>query len=64
MDDGGILKEFFSNGGLQGSFAICVACYLLIRVEADIKALRAAVEKFSHCKSCTLSPFTEVSDDN
>lgn len=42
---------------LQGSFAIAVAAFLLLRMENELKKLRAAIETLRHCQTCTASPW-------
>lgn len=43
---------------LQGSFAIAVAAFLLLRMENELKKLRAAIETLRHCQTCTASPWS------
>ncbi|MBQ7263224.1 MAG: YvrJ family protein [Synergistaceae bacterium] len=41
---------------LQGSFAIAVAAFLLIRMEHQLAALTQAIALLRHCRTCRLSP--------
>lgn len=42
---------------LQGSFAIAVAAFLLLRMEKELRKLREAIETLRHCQTCTASPW-------
>lgn len=45
--EGKILENFLSSG-----FAVCVAAFLLLRLEREIKELRAAIERLARCQIC------------
>jgi len=42
-----ILGSFMSSG-----FAACVACFVLLRLERELKELRRAIEKLARCQVC------------
>ena len=48
---------------LQGSFAIAVAAFLLIRLEKRIDDLTKAINMLRHCTNCKLSPWQIVPND-
>jgi len=45
---------------LQGSFAIIVAGYLLLRMEKRMDDLTKAINLLRHCQTCRLSPWKTV----
>lgn len=45
---------------LQGSFAIIVAAYLLLRMERKLDDLSKAINLLRHCQNCRLSPWKTV----
>ena len=47
---------------LQGSFAIAVAAFLLIRMEHQLAALTQAIALLRHCQTCRLSPWKTTMD--
>ena len=55
MDSIGIIKDF-ASGVASNGFAVAVAGYLLIRMETELKALRASIDRLSHCPTCINSP--------
>ena len=42
-----IFENFMSSG-----FAICVAGFVLLRLERELKELRMAIEKLARCQVC------------
>ena len=55
------MEELITSAAANG-FPIAVAVYLLIRMEAEMKALREAIETLRHCQKCQLSPKWKDSD--
>ena len=44
-----MIESFMSSG-----FAVCVACFVLLRLEKELKELRGAIEKLARCQVCAL----------
>jgi len=42
-----IIENFIGSG-----FAVCVACFVLFRLERELKELRRAIEKLARCQVC------------
>ena len=42
-----IIENFMSSG-----FAVCVACFVLFRLERELKELRRAIERLARCQVC------------
>ena len=47
---------------LQGSFAIAVAAFLLLRMERQLSDLTRAIVLLRHCQTCKLSPWKTTVD--
>jgi hypothetical protein len=45
---------------LQSGFAICVAAFLLIRLERELRRLSQAIEQLRRCQVCRFGPNDEV----
>ncbi|MCL1941518.1 MAG: hypothetical protein FWG09_06200 [Synergistaceae bacterium] len=45
MED--IIEKFMST-----EFAACVACFVLFRLERELKELRRAIERLARCEVC------------
>ena len=44
-----MLETFMSSG-----FAVCVACFVLLRLERELKELRRAIERLARCQVCVV----------
>ena len=45
-----IIENFMSSG-----FAICVAGFVLLRLERELKELRKAIERLARCQVCIIN---------
>ena len=52
MED--IIEKFMST-----EFAACVACFVLFRLERELKELRRAIERLARCEVCIVEDKTE-----
>lgn len=55
------MEEVFSSI-VDKTFSIAVSSFLLIRMERELKLLRAAIERLRHCSVCTV-PLMESEAD-
>ena len=52
------LEEVF-GGIVDKAFSIAVSAFLLLRMEREMKLLRASIDRLRHCSVCTISPLNE-----
>ena len=52
------LEEIF-GGIVDKAFSIAVSAFLLLRMEREMKLLRASIDRLRHCSVCTISPLNE-----
>jgi len=47
------------GGIVDKAFSIAVSAFLLLRMERELKLLRASIDRLRHCSVCTISPLNE-----
>ena len=52
------MEEMFGNI-IDKTFSIAVAAFLLLRMEREMKLLRASIDRLRHCSVCALSPLND-----
>ncbi|MCR4817366.1 MAG: YvrJ family protein [Fretibacterium sp.] len=52
------MEEMF-GGIVDKAFSIAVSAFLLLRMERELKLLRASIDRLRHCAVCTISPLNE-----
>ena len=52
------MDEVF-GGIVDKAFSIAVSAFLLLRMERELKLLRASIDRLRHCSVCTISPLNE-----
>ena len=55
------MEEMF-GGIVDKAFSIAVSAFLLLRMERELKLLRASIDRLRHCSVCTISPLNEDSE--
>ena len=55
------MDEVF-GGIVDKAFSIAVSAFLLLRMERELKLLRASIDRLRHCSVCTISPLNEDSE--
>ena len=49
------MEEVF-GGIIDKTFSIAVSAFLLLRMERELKLLRASIDRLRHCSVCSISP--------
>lgn len=57
------MEEIF-GGIIDKTFSIAVSAFLLLRMERELKLLRATIDRLRHCSVCALSPLNSGEDKN
>ena len=55
------MEEMF-GGIVDKAFSIAVSAFLLLRMEREMKLLRASIDRLRHCSVCTISPLNDGSE--
>jgi hypothetical protein len=50
--------EAFIESTLQSGFSIVVSCFLLLRMEGELRALREAIDRLRYCQICRFAPLS------
>ena len=56
------LEDMF-GGIVDKAFSIAVSAFLLLRMERELKLLRASIDRLRHCSVCTISPLNETEEN-
>ncbi len=57
------MNDFFGSI-IDKTFSIAVSAFLLLRMERELKLLRASIDRLRHCAVCTISPLNEDEETN
>lgn len=47
------------SGIVDKAFSIAVSAFLLLRMERELRALRASIDRLRHCAQCKISPLND-----
>ncbi|MCR4818527.1 MAG: YvrJ family protein [Fretibacterium sp.] len=47
------------GGMIDKAFSVAVSAFLLLRMERELKLLRASIDRLRHCSVCAISPLNE-----
>ncbi len=56
------MEDMF-GGIVDKAFSIAVSAFLLLRMERELKLLRASIDRLRHCSVCTISPLNETEEN-
>ena len=56
------MEEIF-GGIADKAFSIAVSAFLLLRMERELKLLRASIDRLRHCSVCTISPLNDGTEN-